>query len=202
MAWSVGQRAIDNYRQYIGLQGQRGVPITIYPDMDNLFTANGESLTGVNDVKRTTVMNHWLGAAANLILGGDLTQIDDLGYKLITSKPSIAAANFFAQYPMQVRNPGTGDNVARQLQAWIGGPSGDDAYVLIANYGPDEGQGGFGTQIAGIQNVTVSLSDLGIAGTTWVFNDVWEGNATTVSQSYTAWLDEGASQLLHLTKFN
>jgi alpha-galactosidase len=202
MAWSVGQRAIDNYRQYIGLQGQRGVPITIYPDMDNLFTANGESLTGVNDVKRTTVMNHWLGAAANLILGGDLTQIDDLGYKLITSKPSIAAANFFAQYPMQVRNPGTGDNVARQLQAWIGGPSGDEAYVLIANYGPDEGQGGFGTQIAGIQNVTVSLSDLGIAGTTWVFNDVWEGNATTVSQSYTAWLDEGASQLLHLTRFN
>lgn len=200
MAWSVGQRAIENYRQYIGLQAQRNVLITIYPDMDNLFTANSETLTGVNDIKRTTVMNHWLGAAANLILGGDLTQIDDLGRKLITSKESIAAANFFAQYPMQPRNPGTGDNVAKQLQAWIGGPSDRDAYVLIANYGPDEGQGGFSTQVAGIQNVTVSLSDLGVDGTTWVFSDVWGGNSTEVSSSYTAWLDEGASQLLHLTK--
>jgi alpha-galactosidase len=200
MAWSVGQRAIDNYRQYISLQAQRNVPITIYPDMDNLFTVNGENLTGVNDLKRTTVMNHWLGAAANLIIGGDMTQIDQLGYKLITSKESIAAATFFAQYPMQPRNPGTGDNVASQLQAWIGGPSGDEAYVLIANYGPDEGQGGFGSQLAGVQNVTVSLNDLGIAGQSWVFTNIWEGNSTTVSKSYTTWLDEGASQLLHLVK--
>lgn len=200
MAWSVGQRAIDNYRQYIGLQAQRNTAITIYPDMDNLFTANGETITGVNDAKRTTVMNHWLGAAANLILGGDLTQIDALGYKLITSKQSIAAANFFAQYPMQPRNPGTGNNIAQQLQAWIGGPSGNEAYVLIANYGPDEGQGGFGTQLAGVQNVTVSLNDLGIAGQTWTFTDIWNGNSSTVSNSYTAWLDEGASHLLHLTK--
>jgi alpha-galactosidase len=204
MAWWTGQRAIDNYRQYIGLQAQRDVPITIYPDMDNLFTGNPESLTGVNDSIRTTVMNHWLGAAANLILGADLTQIDDLGYKLITSHQSIAASNFFAKFPMQPRNPGTGNNSAQQLQAWIGGPSdgNEEAYVLIANYGPDQGSGGFGTQLYGLQNVTVSMEDLGIAGSTWTFTDIWEGNSTRVSDSYTAWLTEGASQLLHLTKAN
>ncbi|KAJ5625618.1 glycoside hydrolase family 27 [Penicillium lagena] len=201
MAWSVGQRAINNYRQYIGLQAQRGVPITIYPDMDNLFTGNPEALTGVNDSIRTTVMNHWLGAGANLVLGSDMSSIDKLGYKLITSRQSISAANFFAQFPMQPRNPGTGNNLAQQLQAWIGGPSDDnEAYVLIANYGPDQGQGGFDTQLYGLQKVTVSLQDLGIDGSSWTFTDVWEGNSTRVSNSYVAWLTEGASQLLRLTR--
>lgn len=201
MAWQVGQRAINNYRQYIGLQAQRGVPVTTYPDMDSLFVGNAEKLTGVNDTIRYTVMNHWLAAAANLILGSDMTQLDDLGRFLITSPQSIAASNFFAKYPMQPRNPGTGNNVAKQLQAWIGGPSSDgsEAYVLIANYGPDQGQGGFGTQFYGKQNVTVSLADLGITGA-WSFTNVWTGASTRVSKSYTASLAEGESQLMHLRK--
>ena len=201
MAWQVGQRAIENYRQYIGLQAQRNVPITIYPDMDNLFVGNAEALTGVNDSIRTTVMNHWLGAAANLLLGSDLTALDDLGIQLTTSRQSIAASNFFASYPMQPRNPGTGANLPQQLQAWIGGPSDDnkEAYVLIVNYGPDQGNGGFGTQLYGTQKVTVSFNDLGIQGP-WQFTDVWARNRTKVSDSYTAYLTEGESQLLHLTK--
>jgi alpha-galactosidase len=204
MAWQVGQRAIENYRQYIGLQAQRDVPITIYPDMDALFTVNPEHLAGVNDTIRTTVMNHWLGAAANLVIGGDMQQVDALGLKLTTSKQSIAAANFFAQYPMQPRNPGTGSNAAKQLQAWIGGPSDNhkEAYVLIVNYGPDQGNGGFGTQLYASQKVAVSLKDLGISGSTWTFTDIWKGNSTKVSQSYSAWLSEGESQLLRLTKSN
>lgn len=202
MSWQVGQRAINNYRQYIGLQAERKVPITIYPDMDNLFAANPEHLTGVNDSIRTTVMNHWLGAAANLVLGSDLTQIDRLGRKLITSPQSIAASKFFSQYPMQPRNPGTGSNSAQQLQAWIGGPSetGKEAYVLIVNYGPDQGYGGFETQIFGRQKVTVTLEDLGIQGSIWAFTDVWGGNSTRVSNSYSTWLTEGASELLHVTR--
>lgn len=200
VAWSVGQRAIDNYRQYIGLQAQRNTAITIYPDMDNLFIANAPNLAGVNDTIRYTIMNHWLGAAANLIIGGDMTTIDALGRKLTTSSQSIAAANFFAQYPMQPRNPGTGNNLAKQLQAWIGGPSGNEAYVLLVNYGADQGSGGFGTQLYGVQKVTVSLKDLGIAGSKWVFTDIWEGNSTTVTNSYSAYLADGASQLLRLTK--
>ena len=200
VAWQEVQRAIDNYRQYISLQKQRGVPITIYPDMDNLFVGNPENVTGVSDTQRYTIMNHWLGAAANLIIGSDLTTLDALGIKLLTSPQSAEAANFFAQYPMQPRNPGTGNNLALQMQAWIAGPSEQkQAYVLIANYGPDQGAGGFGTSVAGVQPVTVSLSNLGITGE-WKFTDVWNGNSTTVSSSYTAYLDENESQLISISR--
>ncbi|OZJ02056.1 Alpha-galactosidase 3 [Bifiguratus adelaidae] len=199
VAWQVVQRAIDNYRQYISLQKQRNVPITIYPDMDNLFVGNSENVTGVTDTQRITIMNHWLGAAANLIIGSDMTQLDDLGVRLLTSPQSAAAAKFFAQYPMQPRNPGTGNNKAQQLQAWIAGPTNNqEAYVLIANYGHDEGVGGFGTSLTGVQKVTVSLSDLGIANRKWTFTDVWNGNSTKVDSSYTAYLGEYESQLLYL----
>ncbi|KAL7809435.1 alpha-galactosidase 3 [Trichoderma gracile] len=201
MAWQVGQRAIENYRQYIGLQAQRDVPLTIYPDMDALFTVNPEHLAGVNDTIRHTVQNHWLGAGANLIIGGDMEQVDALGLKLTTSKQSIDAADFFAKYPMQPRNPGSGSNAAKQLQAWIGGPSDDhEAYVLIVNYGPDLGNGGFATQLYGKQKVTVSLKDLGISGSAWTFTDIWSGKSTRVTGSYSAWLTEGESQLLRLKR--
>ena len=123
------------------------------------------------------------------------------GRKLLTGPQTVAAANFFAKYPMQPRNPGTGNNLAQQLQAWIGGPSdsGKEAYVLITNLGPDLGASGFSQQLYGAQKVTVSLEDLGIAGSTWRFTDVWAGNSSKVTASYTAYLTEGASQLLHLT---
>ena len=199
VAWQEVQRAIDNYRQYISLQKQRGVPITIYPDMDNLFVGNPENVTGVSDTQRYTIMNHWLGAAANLVIGSDLTELDDLGIQLLTSSQSVTAANFFARYPMQPRNPGTGNNLAQQLQAWIAGPTKENqGYVLIANYGGDQGEGGFNTNVTGVQPVTVSLEDLGIEGT-WTFTDVWNGNSTQVSTSYTAYLDEYESQLLTLS---
>ena len=197
----LAQRTIDNYRQYIGLQAQRNVPITIFPDMDNLFVGNPEALSGVNDSVRTTLANHWIGAGANLLLGSDLQQMDDLGYQLTTSNASIAASDFFAQYPMQPRNPGTGGNTPKQLQAWIGGPddSGSTAYALIVNYGADLGHGGFNEALYGTQAVNVSLLDLGIDGT-WTFTEVWMGNSTIVTESYTAMLSEGASQLFRLTK--
>jgi alpha-galactosidase len=46
-------------------------------------------------------MNYWLGAAANLIISSDLTTLDKLGVKLLTSQKSAQAANFLALYPMQ-----------------------------------------------------------------------------------------------------
>ena len=120
--WSTVLRTIDNYRQYIALQVPKNEPLTIYPDMDNLFIANPASVSGVTDGQRYTMMNQWLGAGANLILGSDLTNLDDLGITLLTSSAAIAAADFAAKYPIQPRNPGTGQTLAQQLQAWIGGP--------------------------------------------------------------------------------
>ncbi|CAL5873914.1 uncharacterized protein PFLUO_LOCUS8198 [Penicillium psychrofluorescens] len=199
LAWQVVQRAIENYRQYISLQKERNVPITIYPDMDNLFVCNPQNLTGVSDAERVTIMNHWLGAGANLVLGCDLRHIDALGTKLLTSSQSVSFANFASNYPMQPRNPGTGNNLAQQAQAWIGGPDDtSNAYVLLVNYGPDQGSGGFNTSLSGIQEVTISLKDLGISGKQWKFTDVWNSNSSTVSDSFTAYLGEGESQLLYL----
>ncbi|KAJ5610292.1 Alpha-galactosidase [Penicillium lagena] len=199
LAWQVVQRAIENYRQYISLQKERNVPITIYPDMDNLFVCNPQNLTGVSDTERVTIMNHWLGAGANLVLGCDLRHIDALGTKLLTSSQSVSFANFAAKYPMQPRNPGTGNNLAQQVQAWIGGPDEtSNAYVLLVNYGPDQGSGGFNTSLSGVQEVTISLNDLGISGKQWKFTDVWNSNSSRVSSSFTAYLGEGESQLLYL----
>lgn len=197
VAWQQVQRAIENYRQYISLQKQRNTAITIYPDMDNLFVGNSQNFTGVDDTSRISIMTHWIGAAANLVIGSDLTNLDALGLKLLTSSESAAAARFTAKYPMQPRNPGTGNNLAKQLQAWIAGPSPQgEAYVVIANYGPDQGQGGFGTSLNGTQAVTVSLADLGIAGRKWSVTDVWNGNKSMVTDSYTAYLSENESQFL------
>lgn len=58
---------------------------------------------------------------------------------------------------MQPRNPGTGQSKSKQLQAWIAGPDSDgQAVVVLANYGPDLGQGGFGTKLEGQQTVSFS----------------------------------------------
>ncbi|KAK6957705.1 hypothetical protein Daesc_000493 [Daldinia eschscholtzii] len=173
VSWEVVQRAIDNYRQYITTVTAYNTTLTIYPDMDNLFVGNPASVSGVTDDERQTIMTHWLGAGANLIVGSDLTSLDGLGLNLLTNPNAIAIADFTAHYPMQPRNPGSGLANSQQLQAWIAGPDASGAaVVIIANYGPDEGQGGFGTSLSGMQTISVSWDDLGINGTFDV-HDVW-----------------------------
>lgn len=158
-------------------------------------------------------MSHWIGAASNLIIGSDLTQLDGLGIGLLTDKDAMGVADFTAHYPMQPRNPGTGLDSAQQLQAWIAGPatapSGasdgtqwaqGDAVVLLANYGPDQGQGNFNTTLGGEQYVAAAFADLGISGSFQIM-DVW--NKTTwgpESLGVNATLGEGESRLLWLRK--
>lgn len=101
---------------------------------------------------------------------------------------------------MRPRNPGTGEGDAQQLQAWIGGP--DDtgkAVVLLANYGPDEGQSGFNTTLTGVQNLIVTWQDLGISGS-FDIQEVWNGqDLGSSSQQLNASLDEGQSLLVVMT---
>ncbi|KAI0129755.1 family 27 glycoside hydrolase [Xylariales sp. AK1849] len=166
VAWGTVQRAIDNYRQYITAVTQFGTTLTVYPDMDNLFVGNAAAISGVTDDERQTIMTHWIGAVANLIVGSDLTNLDAFGLNLLTDPDAISVAGFTAHHPMQPRNPGTGGDGAEQLQAWIARPDTSGAVVVvIANYGPDQGQGGFGTSLPGIQTVVVTWGDLGISGT-------------------------------------
>lgn len=201
--WQTVQRAIDNYRQYIVLQIPKNQSISIYPDMDNLFVENPQNVSGITDVERQSMTSHWIGAAANLIHGGDMTNIDDLGMKLATDSDAFAVADFSAKYPMQPRNPGSGGTEAMQLQAWIGGPSSDgEAVVILANYGPAGPQAGFNTSITGVQTVKASMEDLGIDGSSWAVFNVWDKTNSSVANGgpLSADLDEGESVLLKLTR--
>jgi alpha-galactosidase len=172
-AFGTVQRAIEQYRSFIKQQVEdptrQNVPIMIRPDMDNMYTGNAASLTGLTDQERYTVAIHWFGAGANQITGSDLTQLDSLGQKLLFDSEVLSIAAFTANFPMQPKNPfGTaqpGSQASEQLQAWIAGPdtNNQNAVVVLANYGPDQGNGGFGTSIQGIQIVNISLSLLGIA---------------------------------------
>ncbi|KAH8657959.1 glycoside hydrolase superfamily [Xylariales sp. PMI_506] len=200
VSWGVVQRAIDNYRQYITTVAAYGSTLTIYPDMDSLFVGNPASVSGVTDAERQTIMTHWIGAAASLILGSDLTNLDTLGLNLLTNSDALAVADFTARYPMQPRNPGTGSGDAQQLQAWVAGPDDSGALVVVlANYGPDQGDGGFGTSLAGLQTISATWDDLGISGSFDVF-DVWNGkDLSSATASLSAQLDEGESVLYKLT---
>ncbi|KAI0109198.1 glycoside hydrolase [Nemania sp. FL0031] len=203
VTWNTIQRAIENYRQYITTVSAYNSTLTIYPDMDNLFVGNAASVSGVTDDERETIMTHWIGAAANLIIGSDLTNLDDFGLNLLTNSAALAAADFTASFPMQPRNPGTGAQSAQQLQAWIAGPdSTGEAVVVIVNYGPDEGQGGFGTSLTGPQTVTVTWEDLRIQGSFNVF-DVWAGeDLGSQGAELGVQLGEGQSVLYHLNRSN
>ena len=199
VSWGTVQRAIDNYRQYITTVSSFDKTLAIYPDMDNLFVGNTASVSGITDTERQTIMTHWIGAAANLIIGSDLTNLDNFGLNLLTNTAALTVADFTASFPMQPRNPGTGAQSAQQLQAWIAGPDATgEAVVVIANYGPDEGQGGFGTSLSGVQTITVKWEDLGIQGSFDVF-DVWAGDDLgSQDTELEVQLGEGQSVLYHL----
>lgn len=201
VAWATVQRAFDNYRQWIVAGLQFFDHLNIYPDMDNLLVGNNATISGITDAQRQTVMTHYIGAGANLILGSDLTHLDEFGLNLITNKAAQDVADFTAQYPMQPRNPGTGGQDAQQLQAWIAGPSpAGKAVVVLANYGPDLGQGGFGGGSSDDQWVSASWQDLGIKGT-YLVHDVWNNkNLGFQTSSVKAKLGPGESVLLTLTR--
>lgn len=175
VSFSTVQRAIENYRIFINQQVEdstrQGKPIMVRPDMDNMYVGNAQSLTGVTDQERYTIAIHWVGAGAELITASELKQLDSLGQKLLYDSELLAAADFTAQYPMQPKNPqGTanpGSQAAEQLQSWIAGPdpSNNEAYVVLANYGPDLGSGSFGGTLQGTQLVNVTLAQLGLSKT-------------------------------------
>jgi alpha-galactosidase len=196
------QRAIENYRQYISLQTEKGQPLSIFPDMDSLIVGNPEAITGITDSQRQTLASHFIGAGANLILGADMTQLDDFGRNLLVSQASIDATAFCSAYPMQPRNPGTGKNTAQQLQAWISGPDpAGNAIVLLANLGYTRGEAGYSTQSNGTQTVAASFADLGINQNCYNVTDIWAGGTTTVMSGGTisGELGDFESKMLKLT---
>jgi alpha-galactosidase len=202
MGLSGFQRSIENYPQFITLQAARNKPMTIHPDLDNLFVDNPEKVTGLYDSQRITLMSLWIGASANLILGSDLTNLEELGRKLITNPESMAAADFCSRYPMQPRNPGTGRSEGKQLQALISGPSEEgEAVAILTNLGANRGNEGYWSWWRGVQDLEISLWDLGVEDNgeqCWIVRDVWEGDIGIVKRggSLEARLDAGESRTL------
>ena len=218
------QRTIEAYRVFITQQTldptRRTVPITIRPDMDNTYLGNSQRPSGLSDVQRYSMAIHWIGAGANLITGSDQTTRDQLGYNLTYDSEAMDIAAFTATYPMQPRNPsgwGTlGGSASMQLQAWIAGPSSDGvAAVVLANYGPDEGAGGFALDWDGVHLVSIPLPDLGIGpgmphgADAWFVRRVWGGGGSggsdhtddgIVTNSISCELGPGESVLYKLTK--
>ncbi|EJT98168.1 glycoside hydrolase, partial [Dacryopinax primogenitus] len=202
VSWATIQRAIDNCRQYINLHTHSVEPLTIYPDLDNLYVGNAANVSGITDAQRQTMMTFWLGAGANLLIGSDLLQLDDFGKKLLTDTEALDIADFTSQYPRQPRNPGTGGNIAQQLQAWIAGPDvSGEAVVVVANLGPPLGRSGYEDQpsVEGMVEVEVPFASLGIPGIHKV-RDVWRHKDLPMRMDgLHVLLGEGESKLFKLT---
>ncbi|KIE00088.1 alpha-galactosidase, partial [Metarhizium majus ARSEF 297] len=199
--WKAIQRAIDNYRNWTIAALDLPFALNIHADLSSLAVGNSETLAGVNATQQQTIMTHGIASGSNLILDSDLTQLDgSLSHSLLLNASVLQLADFTARYPMQPRNPGTGGQDAKQLQAWIAGPSEDSrAVVVIANYGPDQGQGGFNTSLRGPQQVTVSWTDLGISGC-WQVRNAWNDKIEgLMDTNISVLLGEGESVLLDLT---
>ncbi|EJD48125.1 glycoside hydrolase [Auricularia subglabra TFB-10046 SS5] len=217
-AWGTVQRAIENYRSFINQQvldqSRWGKGIHIRPDMDNTYVGNAQDVSGLSDVQRYSMAIHWVGAGANLITGSDLTHLDDLGRKLLYDGELMDVAAFTSQWPMQPRNPDStptpGGPDASQTQAWVSGPNPEGtAVVVLANYGPDEGSGGFGTHDGDVKLVTVNLGTLGIGGQSWSVRRVLGGGGHggedysdlgVASEKLESWLGPGESVLYKLQK--
>ncbi|KAF2468066.1 family 27 glycoside hydrolase, partial [Lindgomyces ingoldianus] len=137
--WATVQRTIEMYREYILEQKQKGVnvPLTAYPDLDNLYVGNAEALTGLDDQQRKSVMAHWVGAGASLLLGSDLTQLDDFGSSLLSDALINEMTHFTAKYPMWPLRGKAGETAGYQHQVWIAGPDPETgvAVLLVTNYG-------------------------------------------------------------------
>jgi len=192
------QRTIEQYRQYtLAIEG-RTDSLTIYPDLDNLLVGNSEDASGLTDDQRRITYSHWIGAGANLILGSDMTSLDDLGlYMLQNSRWNTLADEFTSIYPMRPLD-GTDPNHGEQIQLWIAGPnSAGQALIVWVNYGRSNLGLYSGTTYSGIQGRVWTNSAMQASGLTapcYSASNLWnpsdEGNLKNFSSIETALDDE------------
>lgn len=195
--WPTVQRAIEQYREYIlQVKDRNSTILTIYPDMDNLFVGNNASHSGLTDNQRQTVMSHWIGAGANLIIGSNMTTLDNYGLALLTNKVALEIAdNFTAKFPMQPTQGNNNPSRGRQGQVWIAGPANDSgvAVILVANYGNSGNNDLFDpTPTQGSWSYSFTFSDIGLdPNVTYAIEDVWNSKV-----NFTVWGNETVSGTL------
>jgi len=149
-----------------------------FNDLDSLNIGNAFT-SGLTDDERQTAMTLWSMNAGPLYLGTDMTDIDDLGLKLMTNEDAIAIN--------QGGHPARPIDTSKPQQVWYS--SNDDGSFNVALYN-------LGRTAA---NVTVDFADVGIDGDV-ALKDIWGGTKIAASGgSYTAALPVHGSQLLRVT---
>lgn len=139
--WQQVQRAIQMYRRYMITVLDRDIEeLSIYPDLDNLVIGNKASLVGLTDQQSFTMLAHWLGAGGNVMLGGDMTQIERRQLQWLQAGTVLAVRDFCSKFPL-VPQRGN-DDMERGFQgmAWRAGPDPSTGRMvyLFANYGPED----------------------------------------------------------------
>lgn len=181
-SWSNVIRTLQHYLEWINAAVANYDTIGTHPNLDTMFVLNSGNLSGLSSDQRKSVFLHWIGSSAELNLGDDLEKPDLQGLDLLNDRDALSAADFTANYPMQPRNPGSGENLWTSQNAWIAGPSSDGEFIVVlANYDTD-----------GTADVKVSFRDLGVSGSYTCF-DVLGKSTTDTGCSLAAQLNGGQS---------
>ncbi|KAJ6440235.1 glycoside hydrolase family 27 [Purpureocillium lavendulum] len=189
VSWGNIIRTLQNYREWINAAISLYDTIGTHPNLDTMYVANSQDLTGLTYDQRKTVFIHWIGTSAELNLGDDLTKPDAQGVALLKDKDALSAADFTGNYPMQPRNPGSGGSDWKSQNAWISGPSPSGEFIaVLANY-----------DTSGTATVSASLSDLGVSGSYSCF-DIFAKTSLSTSSGLSATLKGGQSVMYRCTR--
>ena len=141
VAWETVQRTIDKYRQFISYQFDEvgdGTPLTVRPNLDNLYALNNGDLTGLTERQIRTMTFHWIGAGGPLMIGSSLASgdINGWGVGLLHDPVLNRIADFTAKYPMIPYHPEDRRSKGSQGILWVAGPKPNGEVVFMAvNYG-------------------------------------------------------------------
>lgn len=147
-------------------------------DLDSLEVGNGSN-DGLTTDERQTQMTLWAIAAAPLVLGIDMTNLDSADETMLTNDEVLAVD--------QHGHPGHPVDRTSQQQVWVA-PDGDGSYtVALFNLG------------GSAATVTANWTDVGFGGSAAV-RDLWShADLGTFAGSFAATLNPHASRLLRVT---
>lgn len=149
-------------------------------DLDSVQIGNGAN-TGLTPDQRRSHYTLWAMAAAPLLLGSDLTNLDPVDLTILRN-PRLIAVNQDGVAAKRIYNsPGGGVQ-----QVWSKRERNGDHIVAL-----------FNTGTSGNQTVSISWSAVGITSGRANVTDLWSGNNTgIVNSSYSATLRPGETRLI------
>lgn len=161
-----------------------------WPDADMLplgrISVRGERgadrMTGFSQTEQYTLMNLWAIFRSPLMFGGDLPSNDDFTLSLLTND-EVLSVNQHSEANKQLKEE-------NGLVVWTAHvPDSDDKYVAF-----------FNTNDAGISDISVTLTELNVAGN-YSVKDLWsKEEKAVISNQFTLSVNPHASVLLRFSK--